>query len=58
MNSINDELVYKVHKLHTALNIAENLVSVLETENACLKKLIKGLTNNDQAYQECVAVKE
>jgi hypothetical protein len=58
MNSINDELVYKVHKLHTALNDAQNLLSILERENACLKKLVNGLTQNETAYQECVELKE
>ena len=58
MNSINDELVYKVYRLHTALNDAQNLLSILEKENACLKKLVNGLTQNETAYQECVELKE
>ena len=38
MNTINDELVYKVHVLHSALNEVQKTLKVLEQENCYLKQ--------------------
>lgn len=40
MNTINDELIYKVHVLHSALNEAQKNINVLEKENSFLKETI------------------
>lgn len=47
MNTITDELVYKVHKLQDALSLAQRTLIVLEKENADLKQLIHNDISTD-----------
>jgi hypothetical protein len=51
-NYVADELSNKVYHLHKALEKAQEIISILETENTHLKKLIE---NIDQHKMEPVA---
>ncbi len=51
-NYVADELSNKVYHLHKALEKAQEIISILETENTYLKKLIE---NMDQHKMEPVA---
>lgn len=52
MNTINDELVYKVHKLHYALNEAQKTLSALEQENNTLKQRVLDLSEINKSCLE------
>lgn len=54
MNTINDELIYKVHKLHSALNEAQRTLSSLERENSCLKQRLLDLSPDNKIYKSCL----
>lgn len=54
MNTINDELVYKVHILHSALNEAQKSLSSLEKENSCLRQRLLDLSQNNNIYKSCL----
>lgn len=54
MNTINDELVYKVHILHSALNEAQKSLSSLEKENFDLKQKLSDLLDHYNIYKSCL----
>jgi hypothetical protein len=45
-NYVADELSNKVYHLHKALEKAQEIISILETENNNLKKLIENIEHN------------
>jgi hypothetical protein len=56
--SIYDELVHKVHKLHISLTDTQHLLSIVQKENICLKKLISQLSNSNEMLDKCIEVKD
>ena len=54
MNTINDELVHKVHVLHSILNNTQKIIAILEKENSCLKQKLLNYSLEDKSYKECL----
>lgn len=55
MNSyVADELSNKVYYLHKALNQAQHIISILETENQNLKKILEEI-QKDKNESACAA---
>lgn len=47
-NYVTDELVNKIYHLHKALEQAQKIISLLETENKELKKIMESLDHSEK----------